>query len=178
MASKEDNSKDAISLDKAQSPNCLIIDDATDNDENNSIIYLSLAKMEELSLFRGDTVLVSGEKGRDTVCIVLADQNCDDSKVCMSAVVRKNLGAMLSDVVTISPVDVPDGKVVHILPLNHTVEDVSGNLLDVYLRRYFSYTVRICHPAKKGVKPYSNRPVKKGDVFLVRNADNHPVEFK
>eukprot|EP00956_Cyclotella_meneghiniana_P033614 scaffold97578_cov25-Cyclotella_meneghiniana.AAC.2 len=78
------------------------------------------------------------------------------------------------------PVEVPDAKVVHILPLNrHTVEDVSGNLLDVYLERYFycSY-VHICHPAKKEVKPYSYRPVKKGDVFLVRNADNHPVEFK
>eukprot|EP00956_Cyclotella_meneghiniana_P039340 scaffold170078_cov23-Cyclotella_meneghiniana.AAC.1 len=66
--------------------------------------------MEELSLFGGDTVLVSGEDGRDTVCIVLVDKNCDDSKVCMSEVVRKNLGVMLSDVVTISPVEVPDAK--------------------------------------------------------------------
>eukprot|EP00956_Cyclotella_meneghiniana_P002992 scaffold3660_cov22-Cyclotella_meneghiniana.AAC.3 len=62
MASKEDNSKDAVSLDEKRSTNCLIIDDVTDNDTNNSIIYLSLAKMKELSLFHGDTVLVSGEK--------------------------------------------------------------------------------------------------------------------
>ena len=37
------------------------MDEATNDD--NSVIGLSAAKMEELNLFRGDTVLVKGKKG-------------------------------------------------------------------------------------------------------------------
>jgi transitional endoplasmic reticulum ATPase len=152
--------KDAI-LGKKRSPNRLIVDDATNDD--NSVISLSPAKMEELSLFRGDTVLIKGKKGRDTVCIVLADETCDDSSVRMNKVVRKNLRVRLADIVTVSTCgDVPYGKRVHILPLDDTIEGVSGNLFDVYLKPYF-------------LEAY--RPVKKGDLFLVRAA-MHPVEFK
>ena len=61
---------------KKRSPNRLIVDDATNDD--NSVISLSPAKMEQLELFRGDTVLIKGKKGRDTVCIVLADETADD----------------------------------------------------------------------------------------------------
>ena len=37
--------------------------------------------MEALQLFRGDTVLIKGKKRRDTVLIVLADDNCENTKV-------------------------------------------------------------------------------------------------
>ena len=146
---------------KKRSPNRLIVDDATNDD--NSVISLSPAKMEELELFRGDTVLIKGKKGRDTVCIVLTDETCDDSSVRMNKVVRKNLRVRLADVVTVTSCgDVPYGKRVHILPLDDTIEGVSGNLFDVYLKPYF-------------LEAY--RPVRKGDLFLVRQA-MHPVEFK
>lgn len=48
------------------------------------MISLSTAKMEELQLYRGDTVLIKGKKGKDTVCIVLADDTCEDSNVRMN----------------------------------------------------------------------------------------------
>lgn len=44
--------------------------------------------MEELQLFRGDTVLIKGKKSRDTVCIVLADDTVDDSSIRMNKVRR------------------------------------------------------------------------------------------
>jgi transitional endoplasmic reticulum ATPase len=158
--SKDADMKDAL-LGKKRSPNRLIVDDATNDD--NSVISLSPNKMEELSLFRGDTVLIKGKKGRDTVCIVLADETCDDSSVRMNKIVRKNLRVRLADVVTVTNCgDVPYGKRIHILPLDDTIEGVSGNLFDVYLKPYF-------------LEAY--RPVKKGDLFLVRAA-MHPVEFK
>ena len=68
-------------------------DEAVNDD--NSVVALSPAKMEELQLFRGDTVLVKGKKRKDTVCIVLADDQCDDGKVRMNKVVRKNLRVRL-----------------------------------------------------------------------------------
>ena len=36
--------------------------------------------MEELNLFRGDNDLIKGDKRKDTVCIVLADDNLDDGQ--------------------------------------------------------------------------------------------------
>ncbi len=74
-------------------------DEAVNDD--NSVVALSPAKMEELQLFRGDTVLVKGKKRKDTVCIVLADDQCDDGKVRMNKVVRKNLRVRLGDVISI-----------------------------------------------------------------------------
>jgi hypothetical protein len=42
---------------------------------------LSLAKMEELSLFRGDTVLIKGKKKHETVCVAIMDEDTEDAKV-------------------------------------------------------------------------------------------------
>ncbi len=50
------------------------------------MIGLSAAKMEELNLFRGDTVMVKGKKGRSTVCIVLTEESTEDSNVRMNKV--------------------------------------------------------------------------------------------
>lgn len=146
---------------KKRSPNRLIVDEAVNDD--NSVISLSAKKMEDLELFRGDTVLIKGKKGKETVAIVLADDTVDDNAIRMNKVVRKNLRVRLGDVVAINPCqDVPYGKRIHVLPVDDTIEGVSGNLFDVYLKPYF-------------LEAY--RPVKKGDLFLVRQA-MHPVEFK
>lgn len=71
-------------MDRKRSPNRLIVDEARNDD--NSVICLSPAKMEELQLFRGDTVLLKGKKGRDTVCIVLADEDTEDANIRMNKV--------------------------------------------------------------------------------------------
>ena len=82
MASKDDFNT-AI-MDKKKSPNRLVVDDTSNDD--NSVVCLSQSKMEELQLFRGDTVLLKGKKGRDTVCIVLSDDSADDSNIKMNKV--------------------------------------------------------------------------------------------
>ena len=64
--------------------NRLVVDESRNDD--NSVVSLSAAKMEELQLFRGDTVLLKGKKGRDTVCIVLADDETDDLNIRMNKV--------------------------------------------------------------------------------------------
>ncbi len=77
--------------------------------------------------------------------------------------IRKNLRVRLGDLVTIAAKeDVQYCKKVHILPLDDTIEGISGNLFDAYLKPYF-------------LEAY--RPIRKGDLFLVRMA-MHPVEFK
>ena len=108
-------------------------------------------------------MLIKGKKGHETVCIVLTDETCDDANVRMNKVVRKNLRVRLGDLVTVNACgDVPYGKRIHVLPLDDTIEGVTGNLFDVYLKPYFLE---------------ARRPVRKGDLFLVRQA-MHTVEFK
>ena len=146
---------------KSRNPSRLVVDEATNDD--NSVIALSQEKMDELQLFRGDTVMIKGKKSKETICIVLADETVDNGSVRMNKVVRKNLRVRLGDLVTVTAcADVPYGKRVHILPVDDTIEGVTGNLFDVYLKPYF-------------LEAY--RPLKKGDLFLVRQA-MHPVEFK
>eukprot|EP00321_Phaeocystis_globosa_P006226 CAMPEP_0118824024 /NCGR_PEP_ID=MMETSP1162-20130426/10301_1 /TAXON_ID=33656 /ORGANISM="Phaeocystis Sp, Strain CCMP2710" /LENGTH=806 /DNA_ID=CAMNT_0006754645 /DNA_START=70 /DNA_END=2490 /DNA_ORIENTATION=+ len=146
---------------KKKNPNRLMVDEATNDD--NSVVALNLATMEELQLFRGDTVMIKGKRRKDTVCIVLADDTCDAGKIRMNKCVRKNLKVRLGDVISVHQCpDVKYGKRVHILPIDDTIEGLSGNLFDVFLKPYF-------------LEAY--RPVRKNDMFLVRGG-MRAVEFK
>ena len=84
---------------RAQNPNRLLVDEASNDD--NSVVALALSTMEELQLFRGDTVLLKGKRRKDTVCIVLADDACEPGKIRMNKCVRKNLKVRLGDVVSV-----------------------------------------------------------------------------
>merc|ERR1719264_2419169 len=78
-------------------------------------------------------------------------------------VVRKNLRVRLGDIVSVHACgDVPYGKRVHVLPFDDTIEGITGNLFETYLKPYF-------------LEAY--RPVRQGDLFLVRGGFR-PVEFK
>lgn len=90
------------------------VTDAVNDD--NSVIALSNNTMDTLQLFRGDTVLVKGKKRKDTVLIVLADDDLDDGSVRLNRVVRHNLRVKHGDIVTVHPC--PDIKYVrNLLPL-------------------------------------------------------------
>lgn len=148
-------------LERKKSPNRLVVDEPVNDD--NSVVSMHPSKMDELQLFRGDTVLIKGKKRRDTICIVLGDEQCDEPKIRMNKVVRANLRVRLGDVVSVHQCpDVKYGKRVHILPIDDTIEGLAGNLFDVYLKPYFLE---------------SYRPVRKEDFFQVRGG-MRSVEFK
>ncbi|XP_056171148.1 cell division control protein 48 homolog A-like isoform X2 [Syzygium oleosum] len=144
-----------------QAPNCLVVDN--DINDDNSVVSLHPETMKKLQLFRGDTICVKGKKRKDTVCIALADDTCEEPKIRMNKVVRQNLRVRLGDVVSVHQCrDVKYGKQVHILPVDDTIEGITGNLFDAFLKPYF-------------LEAY--RPVRKGDLFLVRGG-MRSVEFK
>ncbi|XP_034314513.1 transitional endoplasmic reticulum ATPase [Crassostrea angulata] len=148
-------------LKKKDRPNRLLVEEAIN--EDNSVVSLSQAKMDELQLFRGDTVLLKGKRRKDTVCIVLSDDTVSDDKIRINRCVRNNLRVRLGDVVSIQACpDVKYGKRIHVLPIDDTVEGLTGNLFEVYLKPYF-------------LEAY--RPIRKGDIFLVRGG-MRGVEFK
>ncbi|CAF3940041.1 unnamed protein product [Rotaria sordida] len=157
---KEDKYATAI-LDQKNRPNRLIIADTVDND--NSVVTLSQQKMDELHLFRGDAVLLKGKKRRETICTLLADNTCPNDHIRMNRVIRYNLRVRSGDIISIQVCqDVKYGKRIHVLPIDDTVQGITGNLFQVFLKPYF-------------VEAY--RPVKKGDVFIVCAA-MRAVHFK
>ncbi|KAF9241398.1 P-loop containing nucleoside triphosphate hydrolase protein [Melanogaster broomeanus] len=135
-----------------KSPNRLIVDEATSDD--NSVATLNPATMETLSLFRGDTIIVRGKKRRDTVLICLSSDDIEEGRIQMNKVARNNLRVKLGDVVNVHQcLDIKYGKRIH---------GLSGNIFEVYLKPYFLEAFR---------------PVRKGDTFLVRGG-MRTVEFK
>lgn len=56
--------------------------------------------MDELGMFRGDTVTIKGKKRRETVCILLPEENCGHDKILMNRVVRHNLRVRIGDTIT------------------------------------------------------------------------------
>ena len=81
---------------------------------------------------------LQGKKRKDTICIALAEETCEEPKIRMNKVVRSNLRVRLGDVVSVHQCpDVKYGKRVHILPIDDTIEGVTGNLFDAYLKREF-----------------------------------------
>nr|CAB3267602.1 transitional endoplasmic reticulum ATPase [Phallusia mammillata] len=160
-AAPEDNDLSTAILRQKAKPNRLIVEDAVTDD--NSVVVLSPAKMEELQLFRADTVLLKGKKRKETVCVALSEDDVPNEKIRINRVVRKNLRVRIGDVISIQACpDVKYGVKIHVLPIDDTVEGITGNLFEVYLKPYF-------------LEAY--RPVCKGDVFLVRGG-MRAVEFK
>ncbi len=78
-------------------PNRLIVEEAINDD--NSIITLSQTKMDELQLFRADSVIVKGKRRKETVCVVLSDDSCPNEKIRMNRVIRNNLRVRIGDII-------------------------------------------------------------------------------
>ena len=133
---------------------------------------MSQAKLTELKIFKGDPILIKGKKRHEALCIALVDNKLEDGKIRMNKTIRKNLRVRLvnnnfyifqGDVVTIKPAgDVPNLTKIHVLPIDDTLEGISGDLTTTFLIPYFKDAYR---------------PVKKGDLFIVRGGFK-AVEFK
>lgn len=158
--SKKDQNEGAVPGKKAR-PNRLLVEESLNDD--NSVVSMSQAKMDELQLFRGDTVLLKGKKRKETVCVALVDETCPNDHIRFNRCVRNNVRVRLGDTVTvISCPDIVYGKRIHVLPIDDTIIGLTGNLYEVYIKPYF-------------LRAY--RPVRKDDVFLVRGG-MRAVEFK
>merc|ERR1711976_183039 len=148
-------------LQEKNKPNRLVVDDSVSDD--NSVVSLSQEKMDELQLFRGDTIMIKGKKRKDTVAIVMSDDTLSNEKIRVPRVMRSNIRVRLGDVVALVPCpDIKYGKRVHVLPIDDSIEGVSGDLFNVFLKPYFTEAYR---------------PVMKGDIFQCKGA-MRTVEFK
>ena len=151
-------------LERKKAPNKLQVEDSPQDD--NSVIELTQAKMDELKIFKGDAVVLKGKKRKETIAIALTNESeeAKDMHILMNKVVRRNLRVRIGDTVSVHamPSDVPNAAKIHVLPFADSIEGITGNITQTYLIPYF----KDCY-----------RPVKKNDTFLVRGGFR-PVEFK
>merc|ERR1711966_51590 len=111
----------------------------------------------------GDTILIKGKKRKDTVSIIMTDDSCEDKKIRLNEVIRKNIGVKIGDIITIHAFsDLKFGKRIHVLPFEDTILDLKQNLFEDFLKPYFLD---------------SYRPIKKGDTLKIKNHEQS-VEFK
>jgi transitional endoplasmic reticulum ATPase len=110
-----------------------------------------------------DLFLLKGKRCLDTVALVLSDDDVEPANFQMNKCIRKSLDVFLGDIVRIfSCSDCPDCTRVAILPSTDTVEGLSGDLFDTFLKPYF---------------PWTSRPLHKLDTFTV-SAGIRNVEFQ
>jgi transitional endoplasmic reticulum ATPase len=160
---KKDKDFSTAIMDRKKAPHRLMVEEAVNDD--NSVIQLTQKKMDELKIYKAETVLLKGKKRKETIAIALPDDSgrLDDEKIRMNKIVRNNLRVRLSDVVSVTKYpNVPMGKRIHVLPFEDSIEGITGNLTQTYLIPYFKDVYR---------------PVHKGDTFLVRGGFKS-VEFK
>lgn len=151
----------SVPAQKVLKPNKLIVEETIADD--NSVAQMNPARMEELKIYRGDTITIKGKKNKSTVVIVLEDPELPEGKIRLSKVTRLNACLKLGDTATINPCrDIAYGNRIHVLPFDDTVQNLSGDLFDTFLKPFF-------------LEAY--RPVKKGDTFICRGA-MRAVEFK
>lgn len=90
--------------------------------------------MNELQLFKGDSVIIQGNERKETVGIVLSDDTVSNERIRMNRVVRKNLRLRFGDIVSVALCpDFKYGKRIHSFPIDDTVEGPTDNLSDVLL---------------------------------------------
>ena len=149
-------------LERKKAPNKLSVEDSPQDD--NSVIELTQAKMDELKIFKGDAVILRGKywlkkinqrnislisttysigkKRKETVCIALQNEAADakDVHILMNKVVRRNLRVRIGDVVSVHamPDDVPNATKIHVLPFADSIEGITGNITSTYLIPYFT----------------------------------------
>ena len=70
--------------------------------------------------------------------ICLSSDDVEEGRIQLNKVARNNLRVKLGDIVNVHQcLDIKYGKRVHILPFDDSIEGLSGNIFDVYLKPYF-----------------------------------------
>jgi len=132
---------------------------------DNSIAMLSIETLDHLQLYKGDTIMLQGKVGWQTLAIVLVSPSNDISsdEIGLNDTIMKNLRVTDGDKVLLeTPMECMYLTKLQIAPIKGTFEDVSVDLMKTVVIPYFSDAYR---------------PVMKSDIFDVTESEN-VVQFK
>ena len=133
------------------------------DEDDVSTVCVAPDVLTELDIMNGDYALIRGRFRKDTVVVVTSDDDAAPGTVQMSRICRQNVRVKPSDYVSMRAVpDIAYGHRVHVLPIDDSIEGITGNLYEVFLKSYF-------------LDAY--RPLRQDDVFVCSGA-MRTVEFK
>jgi len=98
---------------------------------------ITAEKAEELKFVNSDMILVKGKKRHESPAVLFIDDsgNSDKEKIYMNKVLRKNLRVRLGDMISVKKIDdLPNCQQIHVLPFSDSIEGVTGNLFDTYIK--------------------------------------------
>jgi len=85
-------------------PNKLMVD--TDGaQEDPSTVYLNEAKMEQLDLMQGDTIILVGRRKHKCIAIAQPKEEVSEGSIFVGAQIRKNLRVRVTDSIRILPAE-------------------------------------------------------------------------
>ncbi|OAF68978.1 Cell division control protein 48 [Intoshia linei] len=117
-----------------------------DSNSDASTMFLHPTKVEELSLCRGDVIIIKAKKRKETVAVIIPKNDMNKNEIQMNKVARSNLSVRTMDYVRIYHAeDAPYAKALHIVPFANSIENLTGNLFDVYIKPYFHDAYRPIH---------------------------------
>lgn len=130
---------------------------------DNYVVMISDAKLSELKLFHGDTVLIKGSDGNETVSVVTSDSKCPQETILINEMTKNNLKVNSKDNVTVEACsNIEYGKCVDVAVVKFRSNNLTKNDLESTLKKYFFNTYR---------------PVHKNDTLFIQ-ATNFFMEFK
>jgi len=133
------------------SPNTLLVE-APLTEDDPSAVHLSAAKMGELEIFHGDTVILRGKKRKETLCCAYRDNTLTENEIRIGRAARGDLRVRLGDTVSVkAKADVKYASAVKVavfedtLPPGESKEKVLESLEDDKLIPYFEGKFRPLH---------------------------------
>lgn len=155
------DTSDAVLLKQVEQPDAFIADELLIEDQ--STVVINSQRLVELELSEGDTVILVGKRNRKTIATVTSDADLSSNRIRVSKVGRANLRIKLGDVIRLQPLkEVKIASRVNILPFSDSLQGITGDIFDVFLKPYFIDRFL---------------PVKVGDIFYARGG-MRTVDFK
>lgn len=162
-------------LKKVISKNRPIAQQSTSDD--NSIISMHPKRMEDLGFFNGDTVLLKGRRGRETVCVVVPEEKMEEEHIGLSKNALDWLRlAVNTDRVKVAQFpDIKNAKRVHVLPFKYSMGSFEGDVFDMFLKPYFFENYRPVHAGE--VFPVHSKELDVTLSFKVMQIDDEETKY-
>jgi transitional endoplasmic reticulum ATPase len=162
-------------LTKVISKNRPIAQQSTSDD--NSIISMHPKRMEDLGFFNGDTVLLKGRRGRETVCVVVPEEKMEEEHIGLSKNALDWLRlAVNTDRVKVAQFpDIKNAKRVHVLPFKYSMGSFEGDVFDMFLKPYFFENYRPVHAGE--VFPVHSKELDVTLSFKVMQIDDEETKY-
>lgn len=115
------------------------------NKDDSTVCAFHPSDFAALELMRGGHVLLKGRHGKRTVCIALLDKEAPAGRIRINKLARTNLRVKVRDIIRVHVCTPGNATRVELLPIKDTLEGLSGDLFETFVKPYFVGKFRCVH---------------------------------